>query len=461
MSSRRCIGMRMSRWWSVAVIVVAAAACTTSNPAPTSTTTTAPIPVTSTTHPSTTTSPPTSTTTPPGPRVDWDLIRSSSWLTNGPDGVLTDTGQLVWATNPAVGESSIARDGSGGFVWTDLDGLWWLGADATEPTLVSADPPGFLLGVTPTDAGPEAIFEEGSLRFVDLGTGAEVPGPNSPRVRLEGSDPPVVVRAAANGLAARVVGPAVTLDAEGQPVGVTEPARLIVSGPSGPVVDIPVGSFYSPWVTLHDFDGRRVILSRGPLEPALPEETFFLVDLACGSCLQRFTASATRAALVGSDADWDGSNPDTQPGILTAAWLGSDADAEALADGTYLGFLQPDRMGSDRLVFDLAVWFSGPDANVAAREDGETDVPVPDDFYIRNADPTLFTVTVSGEVAVTSVWFDYDTNPDLANQPIEYTDLLGVRELSDSDPRSVLWSDPWWITIAGGEVVRLDEQYVP
>ena len=268
-----------------------------------------------------------------------------------------------------------------------------------------------------------------------------------------------VIRAM-NGLEARVVPPVVTFDAEGQPTDVTEPARLVVTDRSGSIVDVPVGSFYSPSVTLHDFDGRRVVLSRGPFEPALPEESFFVVDLACGSCLARFGAAATGATLVGSDADWDGSNPDLLSGILTAAWLRSDAQVDHLTDGTYLGFLIPEGMTPDELSFDLAVWFSGPDANVAAAEDGETDLPVPDDYYIRNTDPTVFTVSVASDVVVTSVWFDYDTDPDLASDPVPYPDLVEARTVTDG-PRAALWYDPWWVTISGGEVVRLDEQYVP
>lgn len=395
----------------------------------------------------------------PLPRVDWSLVRSSTWLVSGPDGVVTDTGRLVWETTPVLGESAVARDGTGGFVWVDLDGLWWLPAEASRPRLVSTELPGFLVGVTPTDTGPVAVFEAASPHFVDLSTGLQVPSPDHPRVRFEGADPATVVITAANGLEAKVTAPEVTVDAEGQPADVTEPARLVVTDGSGTVVvDFPVGSFYAPWATLHDFDGRRVILSRAPFEPALPEESFFVVDLSCGACLRRFVTAAGRASLVGPDTEWDGSNPDLQPGVLTGAWLGSDAGIDRLGDGTYLGFLRPDRMTSAQVAFDLAVWFSDRDANVAAREDGESDVPVANGYYIRNEDPTVFTESVSNDVAVTSVWFDADD--DLANAPITYAELLDAREPTDS-PRAALWSDPWWITLSGGEVVRLDEQYVP
>ena len=53
-------------------------------------------------------------------------------------------------------------------------------------------------------------------------------------------------------------------------------------------------------------------------EPALPEETFTLLDLTCGACATTFRASATWAALTGVDSNWDGSDLAMQPRQLVA-----------------------------------------------------------------------------------------------------------------------------------------------
>jgi hypothetical protein len=65
------------------------------------------------------------------------------------------------------------------------------------------------------------------------------------------------------------------------------------------------------------------------------------------------------------------------------------------------------------------------------------------------------------EIEVTSVWYDYETDPDFENEPIEYADFLEVITSDERGPRSQLRQSPWWVTIEDGQVVALDEQYVP
>lgn len=454
-------------WTGLAVLALVTAACTA--PAATTlaqetttvlaplTTTTVPL-TTATVPPATTVQPSTTTTVKAG--VDWEVIRSAGWLTYGPDGIFTNTGIMLWMPNVTLGDNNLFRDGSGGFVWNDLDGLWWFPADTPEPALVLEGQVS-LLGVTPTYTGPVAQISPS--RWVDLRTGADADPPESPRVRFEGSvdTPQTVIWTAANGLTARVTPPKVVYDNEGQPTEIARPARLIVTNGDITIVDLPVGSFYSPWVRLHDFDGQRLILSRGPFEPALPEETFFVIDLRCRACLRTFWAGATFASLVGRDSDWDGELPAYQHGELVSPWLGSDEGVDRLADGVYLGFLQPEGTAENQVAFDLAVWFSGPDANRAAAEDGETEIPVPNDFYIRNDSPKVFTVPVSRDLAVTSIWFEYPDDQDLEPDLISYGDLLAALAAPAEDRLAVLRFDPWWISIEDGKVVRLDEQYVP
>ncbi len=456
-----------------ALLVVAACAnptaTTTTEPLQADTTarmvTTTTVPPSTTTVPPTTTIAPSTTIAPPTTNevgVDWEAIRSAEWLIYGPDGILTSDWVQVWEPNVAVGDNAIIRDGSGGYVWNDLDGLWWLPANASAPTLVLEGDIS-LLGVTPTYTGPVAQLGPLPPRHVDLRTGTYADPPENPRVRYEGEPGPsrTVVWTAGNGLEARVTPPKVVYDNEGQPADVTQPARLIVTKGDTTIVDFPVGSFYSPSVRLHDFDGQRLILSRGPFEPALPEETFFVVDLACGECLATFSAGATHAALVGPDSTYADVHSDGLPGRLVAAWLGTDEGVSKLADGVYLGFLQPEGTSESQVSFDLAVWFDGPDANRAAAEDGESEIPVPGDFYIRNRNPKVFTVPVDSQPAVTSVWFNYPDDQDLEPDPISYTDLLAALAAPEDDRIAVLRADPWWITIEDGKVVGLDEQYVP
>ena len=89
--------------------------------------------------------------------------------------------------------------------------------------------------------------------------------------------------------------------------GSSHQRRLLLTDETGAVlVNAVVGTDQEPWVRIHDFDGRNLIISRGPIEPAMADESFFVIDFACDSCTTRFTASAASATLVATDTSWKG-----------------------------------------------------------------------------------------------------------------------------------------------------------
>lgn len=65
------------------------------------------------------------------------------------------------------------------------------------------------------------------------------------------------------------------------------------------------------------------------------------------------------------------------------------------------------------------------------------------------------------EVLVTSVWYDYDTDPDLENDAITYQEFVDVIQTDEEGVQSALRASPWWVTVEDGRIVALDEQYVP
>lgn len=431
-------------------LALVAAACGTESSEPSSATTS--------TTPTTTATAIGTTTTPSEPAVDWDEITAARYLVHGADGVWTDTGQLVWGTEAVFGPDTLARDRRGGFVWLDASGLWWLPSGAAAPTLAVDGVDGDLVDVIDAPSGPVARMGYVEPRYFDLTTGEPVGQPES---ELVGFDPMGKVPwLAANGLRAVIVGPEVALDDEGQPVEIIEGARLVISRNDEIIADLPAGSVYEPYARIHDFDGQRVLIARGPYEPALPEETFTVLDLTCGACATTFRASATWAALTGVDSNWDGADLAMQPRQLVANQLKTD-DVGELDDGVYLGFMVADTVDANRLSFDLAVWFSGAEADKAARDDGETEIPVPDGFHIRNRSNAVWSRPVSASVLVTSAWYDQEIAPDTSGVEMPYVEFVEVMQGGGADHLGVLVADPWWITIEGGEVVRLDEQYVP
>ncbi len=126
---------------------------------------------------------------------------------------------------------------------------------------------------------------------------------------------------------------------------------------------------------------------------------------------------------------------------------GCTPGSETLPDGEWFGYV--DSASSADVEFDLACWFTGTPAAEAAAEDGE-ESPPPNDYYIRNISTETRTVPVSAAVGISAL---VDAGgPDL--ESVSYAD----------------WSSGWagldyqpgvWITIEGGAIVDITEQYVP
>lgn len=234
-------------------------------------------------------------------------LSESAWVTHGLEGIRLDDGSLICQTQPFPAD--IVRDRQGGLVFSDSTGLWWFRSGEAEPFLISEDTTQ-LVSVISSPRGPVVMTLEGPSFYL-LSSGEQVEAPEDVSIAVPNETPWLWEWTAANGLTAQVTDPEVNTDQEGQPTDILEPAHLIVSRGDEVLVDLPIGTGDEAWVRIHDFDGQRIIISRGPFEPAMPEETFLLIDLATGSASELFVASATRAAFTGADTDWTG--PVQQP----------------------------------------------------------------------------------------------------------------------------------------------------
>jgi hypothetical protein len=231
------------------------------------------------------------------------------------DGIETATGALLFDTDPVLGEENLVRDRDGGLVFSDSFGMWWWPAGEPDPDLVLDGWFFRLIEAIPTANGPVVRIADVGDRYIDIANLTEVaPLPGSVDIAEDFS----VIRRAANGLAATVTQPEVTLDLEGFPDEVVEPAHLVVTRNGEPVLDLRIGGPIEAYARIHDFDGQRLIVSRGPYEPALPPETFLVIDLACPGCTETFIEASATAALTGPDSDWTGDV--VVPGGICGAW---------------------------------------------------------------------------------------------------------------------------------------------
>jgi hypothetical protein len=152
------------------------------------------------------------------------------------------------------------------------------------------------------------------------------------------------------------------------------------------------------------------------------------------------TTTTTRAPTTTTT-----STPDTNS--LASGSGCTPGTTTSLPDGEWFGYV--DDASAARLSFDLACWFTGDAAAQAAAEDGE-ESPPPNDYYVRNVNPGLRTLSVAGSATV--AWLPNPGDPSTATVP--YADWLTDRTARSYQPGV-------WLTITGGAITTIEEQYVP
>jgi hypothetical protein len=131
----------------------------------------------------------------------------------------------------------------------------------------------------------------------------------------------------------------------------------------------------------------------------------------------------------------------------------SPTPAPVIEDGRHFVFVKKTKGTS--VTFDLAEFYSGEEANQIAEERGD-EVPVPNDVYIVNDNPKLRTVPVSDSAKVKV--YDWSKCCD-DHTPISFEDFAGYVSDPTNDFHGTL--SPYWIRVQGGEIVKIEEQYLP
>ena len=192
---------------------------------------------------------------------------------------------------PAVNFKYVAWDGAQGLVLLNEDGdLRWVRPDSEVdvPVDVLGGEVGTIHDVVVVDGRRVAALGSwaGEIAWVDIETGEEVEGdPNRVDyfeelgVRLGAFDRLVWIEYPENADAER--------DETGALVWPFDLPELVVAETDGTeLARIELGSEQQPWARLHDFDGRRVVVSVEPMEPAFPPTTVYVIDLECADCTQ-------------------------------------------------------------------------------------------------------------------------------------------------------------------------------
>jgi hypothetical protein len=132
---------------------------------------------------------------------------------------------------------------------------------------------------------------------------------------------------------------------------------------------------------------------------------------------------------------------------------------DTLPDGHYfvrLNDLQGGENGLPLVAYDLAYFLTGHDADQAAKDRG-LETPVPDGYFIVNDSHRRRFVPLADAFGVRYIPEGNCCEPVKAHNA-QFLGWLGETTQSDFPPKETSW---WWITIAGGEVTKVEQQFLP
>jgi hypothetical protein len=168
------------------------------------------------------------------------------------------------------------------------------------------------------------------------------------------------------------------------------------------------------------------------------------------------------APTPGTTAD-PASSP-TQDAPAAAAPIGAAPAARAahpaaatpdssLADGRHPARITAVHPEAEQVTIDVVQFFFGEAATEAARADGSTNLPPPNDHWIRNDNPRLRTLPVAPDAPVTvNVLSALETGSATTNSTISMAQLAAYGNV-----RSSLF----WVTTRDGAVTGIAEQFLP
>jgi hypothetical protein len=135
-------------------------------------------------------------------------------------------------------------------------------------------------------------------------------------------------------------------------------------------------------------------------------------------------------------------------------------DAE-LDDGRHFGYIKA--LAPSSLEFDLAEFYTGADANRAAREDGRigSSETVDNDYYIRNVSNRMRTLSMADDMVIKVVdWTDCCELVDGEVERFKSAFRTGASDESSDDSYRGPESS-YWVFVESGRIVRIEEQYLP
>jgi hypothetical protein len=131
-----------------------------------------------------------------------------------------------------------------------------------------------------------------------------------------------------------------------------------------------------------------------------------------------------------------------------------------LADGHHFGYLSAARVTAEprEVEFDLAYFLTGEEANAEAEKRG-FESPVANDYFIANDNPKIRTLPAAADVVIDLVDWKQCCEKRFAGDPARFESAFTAQSPPSGRYRGRF--SAYWLTVEDGEVVSIEEQYLP
>jgi hypothetical protein len=167
--------------------------------------------------------------------------------------------------------------------------------------------------------------------------------------------------------------------------------------------------------------------------------------IATGSYLALSTTSHRAAAPAAPVAAAPPASFAAEP--LTGAGGTTSSEPVVLADGRHPVLLKAIDPGRGTVTFDLVQYFRDEAATIEAAKDHQ-ESPPPNDSYLRNVNPRLRTLPVGTDAVITANQLAGSNE----NVPVSLGRLASLTRAG---------SGVFWLTVRGGQIVQIGEQWSP
>lgn len=124
-----------------------------------------------------------------------------------------------------------------------------------------------------------------------------------------------------------------------------------------------------------------------------------------------------------------------------------------LADGRHPVYLSAADGANGTVTVDVVQFFTGTAATMAATEDGAAEVPPPNDYWVRNRESGLRTLSLAPDARITvNTLAAQETGSSRKDLEITLAKLAGYPNLVGR---------LFWVTASGGTLTVIAEQYLP